>query len=296
MPGFGTLFAGSTCTLSGRTCQWNSLQLCESGVSNGQKISSLGIRDASVSRSHGYTQKWNVLLLFAEASLSSWWPQTNSEEMPQCGPEKANYCSGFSTGFFKEACCFCQEITALWVASYRDGTFLDNSFKQSQVHIISLTFQPCSMTGNVNCSFVCTISKLQHVPLQLNSFQKALFLLLSMCRSSCAPNNWCFISLLAGLIAFRMDCAPLIATTSASSCQINFLFVDGPLTTAESLSPPGRNASSTSTPVLLCWNKQTENKYICHQVESRQFSSLSQNDQQTVNTLLASAGLLNSPI
>lgn len=163
------------------------------------------------------------------------------------------------------------------VGSYRDGAFLDSSFKQSKVftsHITSLTFQPCSITGNVNCSFVCTISK-PRVPLQLNSFQTALSLLLSVCRSSSAPNNRYFISLLAGLIAFRMDCAPLIATTSASPCQINFLFVDGPLTTVESLSPPGRNASSTSTPVLLCWNKQTENKYICHQVESRQFSSLS---------------------
>lgn len=93
-----------------------------------------------------------------------------------------------------------------------------------------------------------------------------------------------------------MDYAPLIATTSVSSCQINFLFVDGPLTTIERLSPPGRNASSTSTPVLLCWNKQIENKYICYQVESRQFSSLSQNDQRAENTSLASVGLLNSPI
>lgn len=69
-----------------------------------QMCKNLGIKDASVSWSHGYTQKWNVLLLLSEASLFSWWPYTKSKEIPKYESEKANDSSSLSIGFFKEIC------------------------------------------------------------------------------------------------------------------------------------------------------------------------------------------------
>lgn len=103
-----------------------------------------------VSWSHGYTQKCNALLLLGAASLSSWWPQTSSKEISKYEPGKANDFSVFS----KQHAVF---VRKQWVCGqlHKLSFSRQHSFKQSKVHVISLAFQPCSITENVNYSSFC---------------------------------------------------------------------------------------------------------------------------------------------